>query len=115
MRQVPGEAIRASRRTVAACRLQDRFGLRFPLIHASAEQAPFAGASFDLAISEHGASIWRDPYTWIPKAARLLRPGGQLIFLVKSLPPPIAEALAVLGVSYGRGLRALPRCPRPGS
>ena len=65
-------------------RLQDRFGLRFPLIHASAEQTPFAGASFDLAISEYGASIWCDPYTWIPEAARLLRPGGQLIFLVNS-------------------------------
>jgi len=34
-----------------ARQLQDRFGLRFPLVHASAEQAPFAGASFDLAIS----------------------------------------------------------------
>ena len=68
-----------------ARQLQDRFGLRFPLIHASAEQAPFADASFDLAISEYGASIWCDPFTWIPEAARLLRPGGQLIFLVNSV------------------------------
>ncbi|HEY6309735.1 MAG TPA: class I SAM-dependent methyltransferase [Streptosporangiaceae bacterium] len=68
-----------------ARQLQDRFGLRFPLIHASAEQAPFADASFDLAISEYGASIWCDPYAWIPEAARLLRPGGQLIFLVNSV------------------------------
>jgi SAM-dependent methyltransferase len=67
-----------------ARQLQDRFGLRFPLIHASAEQAPFADACFDLAISEYGASIWCDPYSWIPEAARLLRPGGQLIFLVNS-------------------------------
>src|SRR5450755_3590337 len=65
--------------------LQDQFGLRFPLLHASAEQAPFADASFDLAISEYGASIWCDPYAWIPEAARLLRPGGQLIFLVHSV------------------------------
>ncbi len=65
--------------------LQDRFGLRFPLVHASAEQAPCTGASFDLAISEYGASIWCDPYRWIPEAARLLRPGGQLIFLVNSV------------------------------
>ena len=65
--------------------LQRRFGLRFPLIHASAEQAPFADASFDLAISEYGASIWCDPYAWIPEAARLLRPGGRLIFLVNSV------------------------------
>jgi SAM-dependent methyltransferase len=67
-----------------ARQLQDRFGLRYPLIHASAEQAPLADARFDLAISEYGASIWCDPYAWIPEAARLLRPGGQLIFLVNS-------------------------------
>ena len=65
--------------------LQERFGLRFPLLQASAEQVPFADASFDLAISEYGASIWCDPYRWIPEAARLLRPGGQLIFLVNSV------------------------------
>jgi SAM-dependent methyltransferase len=68
-----------------ARQLQDRFGLRFPLVHASAEQAPFADASFDLAISEYGASIWCDPYRWIPEAARLLRPGGELIFLLNSV------------------------------
>ena len=67
-----------------ARQLQDRFGLRYPLIHASAEQAPLAGDRFDLAISEYGASIWCDPYAWIHEAARLLRPGGQLIFLVNS-------------------------------
>jgi SAM-dependent methyltransferase len=65
--------------------LQDRFELRFPLIHASAEQVPCADATFDVAISEYGASIWCDPYAWIPEAARLLRPGGQLIFLVHSV------------------------------
>jgi len=65
--------------------LQQRFGLRFPLVHASAEQAPFTDASFDVVISEYGASIWCDPYAWIPEAARLLRPGGQLIFLVNSV------------------------------
>jgi len=37
--------------------LQERFGLRFPLVHANAERAPFADGRFDLAISEYGASI----------------------------------------------------------
>jgi SAM-dependent methyltransferase len=65
--------------------LQERFGLRFPLLHSSAEHVPLADASFDVAISEYGASIWCDPYAWIPEAARLLRPGGRLTFLVNSV------------------------------
>ena len=66
----------------AAARFQDEFSLRYPLVCAAAEAAPFADASFDLVISEYGASIWSDPYRWIPEASRLLRPGGQLTFLV---------------------------------
>jgi SAM-dependent methyltransferase len=61
---------------------QEEFQISFPLIHGNAEQVPLPDASFDLAISEYGASIWCDPYRWIPEAARLLRPGGRLIFLV---------------------------------
>jgi SAM-dependent methyltransferase len=64
--------------------LQEEFGLSFPLIHGDAEHVPLPDAGFDLAISEYGASIWSDPYRWIPEAARLLRPGGDLIFLVNS-------------------------------
>ena len=64
--------------------LQEEFGLSFPLIHGDAENVPLPDAGFDLAISEYGASIWCDPYRWIPEAARLLRPGGELIFLVNS-------------------------------
>jgi SAM-dependent methyltransferase len=60
---------------------QREFGLTFPLIHADAEHAPLRDRSFDFVISEYGACIWCDPYRWIPEAARLLRPGGQLIFL----------------------------------
>ena len=62
--------------------MQAEHDLTFPLIHASAEDVPLPDASFDLAFSEYGASIWCDPYRWIPEAARLLRPGGQLVFLV---------------------------------
>ena len=51
---------------------------------ASAEDVPYPDASFDVAISEYGASIWCDPYRWIAEAARLLRPGGRLIFLVNA-------------------------------
>ena len=64
--------------------LQREHGLEFPLLEASAEDVPLPDASFDLAISEYGAAIWCDPYRWIPEAARLLRPGGRLIFLGNS-------------------------------
>jgi SAM-dependent methyltransferase len=65
-----------------AKRLQDEFDLSFPILQADAEHVPLADASFDFAISEYGASIWADPYRWIPEASRVLRPGGQLVFLV---------------------------------
>lgn len=60
---------------------QDEFGLRFPLIRAAAEALPFADSSFDVVVSEYGAAIWADPYLWIPEAGRVLRPGGELMFL----------------------------------
>ena len=61
--------------------MQVKFGLEFPLIEANAEDVPLPDESFDLAVSEYGASIWCDPYLWIAEAARLLRPGGELVFL----------------------------------
>jgi len=67
-----------------ARRLQRRHGLDFPLIHGNAETVPCPDASFDFAISEYGACLWADPRRWVPEAARLLRPGGRLAFLVNS-------------------------------
>jgi len=67
-----------------ARRMQRKFGLEFPLIEASAEDVPLPDASLDLVLSEYGASIWADPYRWVPEAARLLRPGGHLVFLVNA-------------------------------
>ena len=64
--------------------MQREFGLEFPLVEASAEDVPLPDATFDLALSEYGASIWADPYRWIPEAARLLRPDGRLVFLCNS-------------------------------
>jgi SAM-dependent methyltransferase len=64
--------------------LQLEFGLEFPLHLGNAEATPFESAGFDFAISEYGAAIWCDPYKWIPEAARLLKPGGQLVFLGNS-------------------------------
>ena len=67
-----------------ARKYQAEFGIEFPLIEGNAEQVPFPDASFDFAISEYGASIWCDPYKWIPEAARLLKSGGRLVFLRNS-------------------------------
>jgi SAM-dependent methyltransferase len=76
------DATAAQLRTAHA--MQERYSLPFPLVRADAELAPFAAESFDVAISEYGAAIWCDPYHWIPEAARLLRPGGRLLFLGNS-------------------------------
>jgi SAM-dependent methyltransferase len=62
--------------------MQAKHGLEFPLIEASAEDVPLPDASFDLAVSEYGASIWCDPDLWVAEASRLLRPDGELVFLV---------------------------------
>lgn len=61
--------------------MQTEFGIDFPLVLGNAETVPYADNTFDLAISEYGASLWCDPYQWIPEAARLLVPGGQLVFM----------------------------------
>jgi SAM-dependent methyltransferase len=63
---------------------QQEFGLEFPVHLGNAEHTPFQDASFDGAISEYGAALWADPYAWIPEAARLLKPGGWLMFLTNS-------------------------------
>lgn len=73
--------------------MQRETGLDFPLVEANAEDVPLSDASFELALSEYGASIWCDPYRWIPEAARLLRPGGELVFLRNSTLSVLCAAL----------------------
>ena len=51
--------------------LQAEHGLEFPLVEASAEAVPLPDASFDLAFSEYGASLWCEP----ARVARPRRPG----------------------------------------
>jgi SAM-dependent methyltransferase len=100
-----------------ARRYQGEFGLAFPLIHADAEQVPLADSSFDLAISEYGASLWCDPYRWIPEAARILRPGGRLVFLTNGtlavLTFPELETDGPAGVSLLRDYFGLHRIQWP--
>jgi SAM-dependent methyltransferase len=67
-----------------AARLQREIGPSFPLIHANAEDVPYDRESFDLAITEYGASLWCEPHRWLKEVRRLLRPGGRLLFVVNS-------------------------------
>ena len=67
-----------------ARRMDEETGLGLEFVEANAEETGLPESSFDLAVSEYGASIWCDPYRWIPEAARLLRPGGELVFLRNS-------------------------------
>lgn len=67
-----------------ARRLQRQHGPRFPLLQADAQRLPLPDGCADLVVSEHGAAAWCDPAHWLPEAARLLRPGGRLVFLTNS-------------------------------
>src|SRR3982074_3661501 len=80
----PGGVGAPPARLETARRLMAEAGIEFPLIEADAAETGLPDASADLVVSEYGASIWVDPYRWIPEAARLLRPGGRLVFLRNS-------------------------------
>jgi SAM-dependent methyltransferase len=67
-----------------ARRCQRETGIEFPLLEGFGEAVPLPDSAFDLVLSEYGASIWADPYRWIPEAARIARPGGVLVFLRNS-------------------------------
>jgi SAM-dependent methyltransferase len=82
-RPVAVDPTAAQLRTAVAC--QERYGPAFPLVQADAENLPLQDASFDLAVSEYGASVWCDPQRWVAETARLLRPRGRLVFLTNSV------------------------------
>ena len=65
-----GEQLRAAR-----ARVPD-----LPLVHAAAETLPFRSGSFDLVFCDHGALSWSNPRDTVPEAARVLVPGGRLVF-----------------------------------
>src|SRR5689334_2010138 len=60
-------------------------GVHFPLVRGNAEELPFADGSFDLVFCNHGAMGFTDPTITVPGVARVLRPGGRLVF---SVPTP---------------------------
>lgn len=74
----------SSAQLATARSFQKEFGLEYPLHLGNAETTPFESASFDGAVSEYGAALWANPHAWIPEAARLLKPGGWLMFLTNA-------------------------------
>ena len=75
-------AIDISAEQLATARgLATEHGVDITFIEGNAEETGLPDAAFDFAISEYGASIWCPPDKWLREAWRLLRPGGQLVFL----------------------------------
>jgi len=81
-RPVALDLSRAQLETAQQC--QDSFDA-FPLVEADGACLPLHERSFDLVVSEYGVGPWCDPVRWIPEAARVLRPGGRLLFLTSSV------------------------------
>ena len=71
-----------------------------------------AAASFDLIVSAD-AFHWVDPAAGLPKAARLLRPGGWLALLTtgERYPEPLQGQLRDLWVKYNRSSQEWPGQP----
>jgi len=76
-----------------ARRLAAEHNVDLTLIHGNAETVPYPDGAFDFAISEYGAATWCDPCVWIPEAHRLLRPGGELVFLSNSILSALCSPL----------------------
>jgi SAM-dependent methyltransferase len=101
---------------VTARRMQAQVGPVFPLVQGDGERVPLASDEYDLVVSEHGAAAWCDPEKWLPEAARLLRPGGRLVFMTNSnlsaLCVPAEEGVA--GERLLRGQREAYQVHWPG-
>jgi SAM-dependent methyltransferase len=73
----------ANQLTAAGGNLRET-GVQMPLVQASAEELPFADASFDLVFCDHGATTFTDPNITVPQVARVLRSGGLFVFNIST-------------------------------
>ncbi len=93
----------SSAQLAQARRLLRRSGQRVRLVRGDAERLPFASASFDLVFCDWGAMTFCDPLRTVPEAARVLRPGGRLVFATASPFRSVVEDRR--GYRMGRRLR----------
>jgi len=70
-----------SRRQLAHARAHvEAAGQTLNLVEAAASELPLGDASVDLIFSDHGGLTYDDPARVLPECARVLRPGGRLVF-----------------------------------
>jgi SAM-dependent methyltransferase len=91
--------------------LMHEVGVDFPLVHASAGEAPLQDQTFDVVFCDHGAMTFADPYATVPEVSRVLRPGGLFAF---SHSTPLAllcfdEDADTMGTALRRDLFGLHR------
>jgi ubiquinone/menaquinone biosynthesis C-methylase UbiE len=89
-------------------------GLNVSVVHAAAEELPFEDDSFDTAVATLVLCTVTDPVRSLAELARVLRPGGRLIFIehVRAQEPGLAkwqDRLHPLWVRFGHGCH----CNRP--
>ena len=84
------------------------------VVHAPAEELPFEDDSFDTAVATLVLCTVTDPRRSLEEVARVLRPGGRLIFIehVRAEDPGLAkwqDRLHPLWIRFGHGCN----CNRP--
>ena len=89
-------------------------GLNVSVVHAPAEELPFEDDSFDTAVATLVLCTVTDPGRSLREIARVLRPGGRLIFIehVRAEDPGLAkwqDRLHPLWIRFGHGCN----CNRP--
>ncbi len=71
----------------------ERSRARVALVRARAEELPFPDATFDLVLSDYGATTFAPPARTIPEVGRVLRAGGTFAFAHASPLRSITELL----------------------
>ncbi|HEX4197287.1 MAG TPA: class I SAM-dependent methyltransferase [Caulobacteraceae bacterium] len=92
-----GTALKANAAAVAGGKVELRLG--------EAGAQPWADATFDAACALHSFQFWPDPAAGLTEVARVLKPDGRLLLMLRAHPRPGTEPLPNL-LSRSSGERA---------